>query len=45
MRLARRFRPLRTSKLIRANTKKNAKRVAANIALLKALAAADKSSK
>ncbi len=42
MRLARRFRPLRTNKFIRANSKKQAKRVAANHALLKALAESEK---
>lgn len=41
MRLARRFRPLRTNKLIRANSRKNAKRISANYALLKAHAEAD----
>lgn len=36
MRLAKRFRPYAASKLKRANQKKNAKRIAANMALLKA---------
>lgn len=45
MRLAQRFRPYVSSKLKRANSKKNAKRIAANHALLKALAAADSQAK
>ncbi|BDC95472.1 MULTISPECIES: hypothetical protein [Treponema] len=42
MRLAKRFRPVKSSKLKRANEKKNAQRVAANLALLKAHAEADR---
>ncbi len=38
MRLARRIRPLRWNKTIRANSKKNSKRIRANHELLKALA-------
>ncbi len=38
MRLARRIRPLRWNKTIKANTKKNAKRIRANHDLLKSLA-------
>ncbi len=37
MRLARRIRPLRWNKSIRANSKKNSKRIAANHELIKAL--------
>ena len=37
MRLARRFRPLVSNKTTKANTKKNAKRIAANYAVLKAV--------
>ena len=39
MRLARRFRPLVSNKTTRANSKKQAKRLAANYAFLAALAA------
>ena len=46
MRLANRFRPQKVyNRTTKANSKKNAKRVAANLALLAALAAADKASK
>lgn len=38
MRLARRIRPLRWNKTIRANSKKNSKRVRTNYELLKTLA-------
>ncbi len=41
MRLARRFRPLVSNKTTRANSKKNAKRIAANHAFIKALSEAD----
>ena len=37
MRLARRFRPLVSNKTTKANTKKNAKRIAANKAVLDSL--------
>lgn len=37
MRLARRFRPLKSNKLTRVNTAKNVKRIAANAAVIKAL--------
>ena len=45
MRLARRFRPLVSNKTTRANSKKQSKRLAANYALLTALAATDSKSK
>lgn len=41
MRLARRFRPKVDTRLTRANTKKNAKRVAENLALLRKLSEKD----
>lgn len=44
MRLARRFRPLKSNKTTRANSKKNAKRIAANYAVLAAVTAADSKS-
>ncbi len=40
MRLAQRFRPRVSTKLTRANGKKNAARIASNYAILKSLAAA-----
>ena len=42
MRLARRFRPLTSNKTTRANSKKQAKRLAANYALIATLAADSK---
>lgn len=45
MRLARRFRPLTSNKTTRVNSKKQAKRLAANYALIAALAAADSKNK
>ena len=45
MRLARRFRPLTSNKTTRANSKKQAKRLAANYALITALAASDSKNK
>lgn len=39
MRLARRFRPLKSNKTTRANSKKQAKRLAANYAIIAALRA------
>jgi hypothetical protein len=45
MRLARRFRPLVSNKTTRVNSKKNSKRLAANYALIAALAADSKSKK
>ena len=45
MRLARRFRPLTSNKTTRANSKKQSKRLAANYALIAALAAEAKSGK
>ncbi|MBQ0052021.1 MAG: hypothetical protein KBT11_08155 [Treponema sp.] len=46
MRLANRFRPQHVvNRTTKANSTKNAKRISANQALLKALAEADKSSK